>query len=117
MGYKFYNNGKKIICVSHYAGKCVRGVAKCSDEDAFDEHYGETLARARCDINVAKKRMRRAHSKFVEAANALASAKKQYEKMTEYYYNSCDALEASEDFLNDLIYSREELISMGHSHD
>lgn len=117
MGYKFYSNGKKIICVSHYAGKVVRGVAKCSDDDIFDEQYGKTLARARCDKTVAEKRVKRALDKYHEATKDLACAQEHYERMKEYFYDSCDALRASEDFLNDLIYSREEIVSEGHPHD
>ena len=33
--YKFYTNGSRVIAVSSYAGKTVRGVAVCHAGDTF----------------------------------------------------------------------------------
>ena len=59
MRYNYYFNGNKIICVSKYAGKPVRAVAICSDEDEYDEVYGKDLARARVDLKIAEKKLKR----------------------------------------------------------
>lgn len=47
--YKVFTNSKnEIIAVSTYAGKTVKGVAKCDPRDSFDKSKGEQLAIARC---------------------------------------------------------------------
>ena len=38
--YKFYTNGSRVIAVSTYAGKTVRGVAVCHAGDAFSLEKG-----------------------------------------------------------------------------
>lgn len=42
--YKFYTNGSRVIAVSTYAGKTVRGVAVCHAGDAFSLEKGKKLA-------------------------------------------------------------------------
>ena len=39
---------KKVIVLSKYAGKDVRGIAKCSPNDKFDIETGRVLATLRC---------------------------------------------------------------------
>lgn len=56
-----------IVAVSSYAGKTVRGIAKCHPNDSFDEEFGKKLAVARCNLKVAKKRQARADRKVREA--------------------------------------------------
>lgn len=58
---------KKVIAVSTFAGKTVRGVAKCHPNDSFDEEFGKKLAVARCNLKVAQKRQARADCKVREA--------------------------------------------------
>lgn len=66
--YKIFTDGKgKVIVVSHYAGKPVRGVAKCHKNDSYNEDVGITLATARCDAKIAAKRVKRAKEKLDEA--------------------------------------------------
>lgn len=33
--YRYYTNGQRVIAVSTYAGKTVRGVAACDPNDTF----------------------------------------------------------------------------------
>ena len=62
--YSFYTDGKtKVIAVSTYAGKAVRGVAKCDINDTFSFEKGKELAAARCNQKIAKKRLTRAENK------------------------------------------------------
>ena len=89
--YRFYCDGNRVIAVSTYAGKTVRGVAVCASEDEFDLEKGKKLAAARCNQRIALKRAQRAHKKWEEALAACSIADVQYEKMDEYYD---DALEA-----------------------
>ena len=55
--YSYFTNGKDtVVAVASYAGKRVRGVAKCSEMDEFDLEKGEKLAAARCNLKIAKMR-------------------------------------------------------------
>ena len=55
--YRYFIAGNKVIAVSTYAGKTVRGIAICSPEDKFDIEFGKKLAAARCNEKVAEKRL------------------------------------------------------------
>ena len=68
MRYRFYVTDNKVICVSSYAGKAVRGV--------------------RCDYKIEKKRVQRARAKHAEATKALDDAREYEEKMQIYYDES-----------------------------
>ena len=62
--YSFYTDEKtKVVAVSTYAGKTVRGVAKCDVNDTFSLEKGKELAAARCNQKIAKKRLTRAENK------------------------------------------------------
>ena len=88
MRYRFYVTDNKVICVSSYAGKAVRGVAKCDPKDTFDLRDGKKLAQARCDYKIEKKRVQRARAKHAEATKALDDAREYEEKMQIYYDES-----------------------------
>ena len=82
--YRFYTSKNMVIAVSTYAGKPVRGVAKCDPEDNFSFEDGKALAMARCNEKIAEKRMKRASRKFAEARQSLIVAKQFYEDMSKY---------------------------------
>ncbi len=84
--YKFFvtPDQSKVIAVSTYAGKTVKGVAKRDPRDTFDLHFGKELAAARCALKVAKKRKARAHKKAWEAECKLMEAQKHYHRMCNY---------------------------------
>lgn len=91
--YKFYTDEKnKVIATSTYAGRTVRGVAKCSDEDKFDLEKGKQLAAARCETRVATKRCQRANKKLIEARKAAIKAMDHYMKMEQYYNDAKEAV-------------------------
>lgn len=100
--YRTYTDGKgKVVVVSTYAGKNVRGVAKCHPSDAFDNKKGVEIAQARCDLKIAEKRVRRAKEKYNEAVAAFNTASKNVDKAAEYVLHSeqlvleaCKTLEA-----------------------
>lgn len=77
-----------VIAVSSYAGKTVRGVAKCDPKDKFDIEKGKQLAAARCQAKVSTKRLKRATKKLDEALLALEKAQKFYDDMTVYFNDS-----------------------------
>ena len=80
--YKFYSDGKgKIIAVSSYAGKTVKGTAKCDPRDTFDEDYGKECAAARCSAKIAEKRFKRAKLEQKKAVLAIDAAMRRVQKM------------------------------------
>lgn len=102
--YKFFHTKNKCICVSSYAGKPIRGIAKCAPGDTFDYEIGDKLARLRCDVKVMSARYNRAAKKFAEAEEAYLRAKRHYEKMAQYKDDSEDSLVNAEISLSDLMF-------------
>ena len=90
--YKFYRNNNKVIAVSTYAGKTVRGIASCDPRDDFNEVEGQRLAAARCNTKIALKRYKRATQKRKEAEKALNEALDYYNRMCDYYNESDEAV-------------------------
>lgn len=86
--YRFIEAGNKIICISTYAKKVVKGIAKCSPNDNFDIEIGKRLAQLRCDEKIADKRANRALDKYLEAGEILAEAKMYFDDMRQYYLDS-----------------------------
>lgn len=92
--YNYFTDEKnKVIAVATYAGKPVRGVAKCDPQDSFDLDTGKELAAARCNMKVAKKRQANALSQMKAAEKAYENAKKHYDNMIQYYDDACKALQ------------------------
>ena len=83
-----------IVAASTYAGKVVKGVAKCDPSDTYDFQKGKELAAARCAEKIALKREKRAARKLAEAEAALEQAQKFYDDML---YYSQDAWQAVQD--------------------
>lgn len=90
--YHFYFPQGKVIAVSTYAGKTVKGIAKCDPRDEFDLETGKKLAAARCNAKIAAKRKARANKKLIEARMRLTEAQKYYDKMNEYVKDSANEL-------------------------
>lgn len=84
----FRDNKGKIIVASSYAGKIVRGVAKCNENDTYKEDTGIALATARCDVKIANKRVKRAMAKYDAATKAVNDANAAWEKAIKYLTNA-----------------------------
>lgn len=82
--YRFYVTKDKVIAVSTYAGKTVRGVAKCAPGDTFNVEIGKQLAAARCNEKIAKKRHERAKKKYIMAVDKASAAVEEAQKMKKY---------------------------------
>ena len=83
--YKFFTTpDNKVIAVSTYAGKTVKGVAKTDPRDKFDEAFGKELAAARCAAKVAKKRRARAAKMMKKARTQLSVAQRYVDRMKAY---------------------------------
>ena len=101
--YQIYSSDNKVIAVSTFAGKTVRGIAKCDPNDTFSFEKGKELAIARCNAKVAQKRMHRAQRKFAEAVNASIEAKRVYENMRRYLIDSENEYADAQKNVNDII--------------
>ena len=82
--YRYYIDGNRVIAVSTYEGKIVRGVALCADEDEFSAAAGKEVAAARCNLRVCQKRKKRAQRKYDEAFKQLEAAQAQVKRMSSY---------------------------------
>ena len=88
MRYRTATTKNKVITISTYAGKIVKGVAKCSPEDEYSLETGKTLSKARCDAKIADKRVANATRKFEAAVEAFEAAQRHLNKMKEYLESS-----------------------------
>ena len=100
MRYKFYVGGNKVACVSSYAKKTVRGVAKCNtSQDTFNEETGKKLAKLRCDKNIAMKRLKRSTDQYRASVAEYERAAKNMFKMQKYMDDSVVAYESASEAL------------------
>lgn len=105
--YHFYfgDNGL-IVAVSTYAGRKVKGYARCNSNDVYDKELGMKLAAARCGVKIAEKRRLRALNKHREAIDAYTAARNNFEQTKDYFsdaakkcINAYEELEAVLDML------------------
>ena len=82
--YRYYTSDNKVIAISTYGGKKVRGIAKCAPNDTFNLEIGKQLAAARCNEKIAKKRHERARQKYIDAVAAATEAVDYAMQMKEY---------------------------------
>ena len=105
--YKYYFTKNTIVCVSHYAGKAVRGVAKCAPSDTYNQEFGMKLARLRCDCKVAELRFRRASKLYDDATEQLYLADQLMNKRTSYICDAQASLEEACDALAEFMSDAE----------
>lgn len=101
--YKIFSGPNKVVAVSSYAGRKVRGVAKCAPGDTFNLEKGKDLAIARCAFKIAKKRQDRATQKLAEAILARDAAEEHLERMINYANDSEIAVVNIEKELKDIM--------------
>lgn len=95
-------DAKVVVATSTYAGKTVRGVARCHPNDEFDMDKGIQLAVYRCNLKVADKRQARACRKVKEAKLALYEAQVFLDKMLDYRAQSVFDYLSAKDNLEDI---------------
>ena len=108
--YKFFTtktkDGKeKVIAISTYAGRTVRGVAYCAHDDTYSLEKGKELAAARCAEKIAEKRVIRAHNKLAEAAHMVAQADNHFIRMDEYVEDAENELIMAQSHLAEVLNS------------
>ena len=101
--YKYIVNGRTVIALSHYAGRTVRGVAKCSPEDEFDVEFGKKLAAARCDLKIAMKRRNRAAERYTNAMDVRQMAEANYMDCRDFYFDAFEKVQWAEANLDRLM--------------
>lgn len=103
--YKFHfsKDGRKVIAVSSYAGRPVRGIAKCSPEDENDIEKGKALAAARCNLKIARKRFARAAKKVDEASDEYNHIVNHVRAMQSYMSDSFHNVQLAEEQLNQIL--------------
>ena len=103
--YHFYTQPakNKVICVSHFAGKPVRGVAICSEHDEFNEETGRKLAQARCDLAMSKLRVRDRNAEVTKAYAERDAAYKRADKANERLMDAFAMLQDAENAVTHLI--------------
>lgn len=106
--YRFYSHTLKdgtyeIIAASTYAGREVKGRAKCHPEDKCDYELGKRLAAARCNAKIAEKRAKRARACIDIAVAEVQYAKEHLNRMTIYYRDAVSNLAEAKDRINDIM--------------
>lgn len=97
-------NGKATVSArSTYAGKTVKGYAKCDPRDSYDVESGKALAAARCNAKIAEKRVARAQRQVAKAAQMVKDAQAYEAKMKAYLSDSIVEADNAESHVADLL--------------
>lgn len=91
-----------VLAITRYAGKFVKGVAKCMSTDPFDLEVGKKLAAARCDFKVCHKRLGRARDKKHEINLEIEKLSTKYTAAHKYYTDALNAAMESVNTLKDI---------------
>lgn len=100
--YKYIETPNKVIALSTYAGKTVRGIAKCHPNDTFDVEFGRKLAAARCNAKIAAKRAANARRKYWKMEDELLEINKAFQKSCNYYTDAVAQLKDAEAYLDEV---------------
>ena len=105
--YNIYEDGKgKVIVVSYYEGRCVRGIAKCSPADEYNAAIGVTLAQTRCDAKIAVLKKKKRIKELENADAVFHKAREEYLKKKQHVDNAIKECEEADNlvqrFLDDL---------------
>lgn len=100
--YKYIETPNKVIALSTYAGKTVRGVAKCHPNDTFDIEFGRKLAAARCNAKIAAKRHNNARKKYWEMVHKLHEVDAEFRKACKYFTDAAEQRGEAEAYLDEV---------------
>ena len=96
-------DNKKVVAISTYAGKTVRGVAVLGEGDEFNLELGKKVAAAKCNLRVAEKRCARAAEKRREALRKMNEASTNFANALAYVSDSEDAYQEAVNELNEIL--------------
>ena len=97
------HGSKQITAISTYAGRIVKGYAKCDPRDNYTEANGMELAAARCGVKIAEKRYHRALAKRDEAVLEVQRALAHMHKMEDYVAGASEKFQQAEDDLAEIL--------------
>lgn len=97
--YKYVVTSNKVIALSSYGGRTVRGIAKCHPGDTFNEDVGKALAAARCNEKIAAKRYARAQQKYNATYERLLSMEAEIHKVSDYLKDSYEAYKEAKEIV------------------
>ena len=100
--YKYVVTPNKIIALSTYAGRTVRGIAKCHPNDTFNEEFGKTLAAARCNQKIAAKRYARAQKEYNQLCAEIKEFNARAIKVSNYLKDAAEADKEAIEIVRDL---------------
>jgi hypothetical protein len=99
--YKYYKEGTTIHAVSTYAGKVVKGSARLDPRDEYDEEFGKNLAAAKCNLKVARRRVKSLKSTLEELNTLVYEIQQEADKVSLLYDEACiDLISAKESLQN-----------------
>lgn len=99
--YKYVVTPTKVIALSTYAGRTVRGIAKCHPNDIFNEEFGKRLAAARCNEKIAEKRYNRARKKYNDCTEKILQFDREFRDVCEYLENAYQNLKDARNQINE----------------
>ena len=102
MKYTYSITDNKVYCITTYAGRTVRGIAKCDPDDTFNGEDGMKLSRARCDYKVARKRVKVKNERLNNAILKFERAKRELESATKYFEEACRIQHAAKKAVEDI---------------
>ena len=98
--YSFAEN--RVYCMTYYAGKTVKGIAKRDPEDEFDLEVGKKLARARCEYKLRKKQLKNKIKRCEIAEAELMIAQNHARNAVIYKIEAEENLEAAKRALEEI---------------
>ena len=98
--YSFSEN--RVYCMTFYAGKTVKGVAKRNPEDEFDLEVGKKLARARCEYKLRKKQLKNKLKRCEIAESELMIAQNHARNAVIYKVEAEENLKAAKKALEEI---------------
>ena len=101
--HKTEDGRERIIALSTYCGRPVRGVAICSADDNFDLEAGKRLAAARCELKVANKRAKYAQEKLNYLVSVAEDLRQMISKAAFVAGETSTAVKAAEEELNKIL--------------
>lgn len=98
--YSFAEN--RVYCMTYYAGKTVKGIAKRDPEDEFNLEVGKKLARARCEYKLRKKQLKNKIKRCEIAEAELMIAQNHARNAVIYKIEAEENLEAAKRALEEI---------------
>lgn len=95
-GYTFIVNKNEVIAISSFAGRTVKGKARCHPKDNFNLELGKELAAARCGRKIAEKRYKRAREKYTDICKVVLAVNNEFTDTCEYLTNAYNRLKEAD---------------------